>query len=80
MNDDVDNVIRGVDYGFSTSVVGALKQPHDIQPGESATHVKVFSLPPPKTRSLTLSIDLACLGQEGSVEYQIPMEQVQKRN
>lgn len=76
LKDDVDNVVRGVDFGFSSSVVGEVKNFADIAPGDSVQHVKVFSLPLPKTQYLVLTIDLQCVGGDGEVRYQIPMDAI----
>ena len=72
LRDDVDNVIRGVSYGIGSKPKGALTSSDDIEPGKSASHIEFFSVPPPKTQFLILSIDLACLGGEGEVEFKIP--------
>ncbi len=72
LHDDVDNVIRGVNYGASSSPVGALSSRNDILPGQEATHVEVFSVPPPKTKHLILTVDLSVFGGHGEVNYMIP--------
>ena len=78
LKDDVGNVIRGVDFGFSTKVSGALESNHDIPPGESVNHIKVFSLPLPKTKHVVLTINLNCLGGDGETNYMIPLESIQR--
>lgn len=79
LKDDVGNVIRGMDFGFSSKVVGALESYHDIAPGESVEHIKVFSLPLPKTKHIVLTINLECLGDDGEVSYMIPIESIARR-
>jgi len=76
LRDDVDNVIRGVSYGIGAKAKGALTSSDDIEPGKSASHVEFFSVPPPKTQFLILTIDLACLGGEGEVEFNIPANSI----
>lgn len=78
LRDDVDNVIRGVSYGIGSKPKGALTSSDDIEPGTSASHVEFFSVPPPKTQFLVLSIDLACLGGEGEVEFKIPANSIRQ--
>lgn len=71
LRDDVDNGIRGVRYGIGAKPKGALTSADDIAPGATASHVEFFAVPPPKTEFLILTIDLACLGGEGDVEFKI---------
>jgi predicted Zn finger-like uncharacterized protein len=78
LRDDVDNVIRGVSYGVGAKPKGALTSADDIAPGATAGHVKFFSVPPPKTQFLILTIDLECLGGEGEVEFKIPANAIQQ--
>ena len=78
LRDDVDNVIRGVNYGMASEPVGALTGSEDIAPGTSTTHVELFSTPPPKTKFLTLTVALACLGGEGEIEFKIPSASIAK--
>lgn len=78
LRDDVDNVIRGVNYGMGSTPVGALTGAEDIAPGASATHIELFSVPPPKTKFLILTIDLACFGDQGEIEIQIPVEKIKR--
>jgi hypothetical protein len=77
VEDDVKNVVRGVDFGFSTIVQGGLQQ-NDINPGETVTHVCVFTEPLPKTEFLTLTVDFSCFYEEGEVVFKIPMNSVQR--
>lgn len=78
LRDDVDNVIRGIDYGFGTKVIGALTGSEDIPPGTSANHIELFTVPPPKTEYLVLTVDLSCFGDEGVVEFKIPASAISK--
>lgn len=72
MVDDVDNVIRGIDFGFGSKVIGAIESGEDIPPGEARNHIEVFTVPPPKTQSLTLTLDTQAFGGEGSIRFHIP--------
>lgn len=74
--DDVGNVIRGIDFGFSSEVVGAIKSGTDIPPGETLNHIEVFTVPPPKTQSLTLTLNTQAFGGEGSIRFHIPAEAI----
>jgi hypothetical protein len=76
LRDDVDNVIRGVTYG-ANKIVGALRSGDEIDPGATVTHVEVFMIPPPKTESLVLTIDLEAFGKEGLVKFTIPANAIQ---
>jgi hypothetical protein len=78
LRDDVDNVIRGIDYGMMSKPVGVLTGSEDIAPGSSATHIELFSIPPPKTEHLILTVDLACLGGDGVIEFKIPAASISK--
>ena len=76
MRDDVDNSIRGVSLGFSDKIVGAISSGHDLQPGEEATIIQVFKIPPPKTKHLILSVDLAAFSGEGKVKFKLPASEI----
>ena len=76
MRDDVDNSIRGVSMGFSDNIVGAISTGHDLQPGEEATIIEVFKIPPPKTKHLILSVDLAAFSGEGKAKFKLPASEI----
>jgi hypothetical protein len=78
LRDDVSNMIRGVSYGIGAKPKGALTSTDDIEPGTAASHVEFFSVPPPKTQFLILTINLACLGGEGEVEFKIPANSIRQ--
>lgn len=78
MRDDVDNVVRPVGFGVTNKIVGAIDDYADLKPEESLQHNAVFEVPLPKTQSLSLTVDLACLGGEGEVRIEIPYESVEK--
>ncbi len=75
--DDVDNFIRGIDYGIMTEVSGALTAADDIDPGSEVSHVEVFMVPPAKTKHLIVTIDLSCFEKEGKVSFKIPAESIE---
>ena len=70
--DDVGNKIRGVSFGFSSDLIGAIKTTDDIQPGDQRTHLEVFTIPPDKTEHLILTINLQAFGDEGRIKYEVP--------
>ena len=74
--DDVENTIRGVSFGASTKAIGSLTSSQDIQPGESVQHLEVFTVPPPKTQFLILTMDTKAFGGEGQVRFRIPAESI----
>lgn len=69
--DDVGNRVRGVSFGFSENPIGTLSIIDDIQPGESRTHLEVFTIPPPKTEHLILTINLKSFGGDGWLKYKV---------
>lgn len=77
LRDDVGNEIRKVNYGFSSTIPGALTST-EIQPISSSTHVEIFSIPPPKTQFLILTVDLACFHGDGEIEFKIPASSIIK--
>ncbi len=78
LRDDVDNVVRGIDFGASTRPVEALSSQDDIPPGETRTHVEVFTVPLPKTEHLILTMDAKAFGGEGDVLFKIPAQSIQR--
>jgi len=71
LRDDVDNILRGVSFGFTNAVQGALEEGSEIDPRQSVTHVEIFRVPPPKTRHLDLTVDLSAFGLEGTAVFRI---------
>lgn len=78
LRDDVDNIIRPVTFGFASKVVGAFDKFEELKPEESLTHLQVFDIPLPKTKSLVLNIDLYCFEGDGEVEIEIPVAEIKK--
>jgi len=78
LKDDVGNIVRPVTFGFANKVVGALDKFAELKPEGSLTHLQVFDVPLPKTKSLVLNVDLYCFEGEGEVEIEIPIEAVKK--
>jgi hypothetical protein len=78
LRDDVDNDIRPVTYPIFGKPVGALTAEDDINPGEATSHIELFSTPPPRTQFLVLTVDLACFGDNGEIEFMIPASAIQK--
>lgn len=74
--DDVDNAIRGVSFGFSQQVIGAIQPSDDIGPGEQREHMEVFLVPPPKTQFLILKMDCSAFGGEGTVHFKVPVRRI----
>jgi hypothetical protein len=74
--DDVKNQIRGVGFGYSSELIGAISITDDIQPGENRTHLEVFTIPPPKTQYLMLTVNLKAFDGEGRIKYQIPANEI----
>ena len=80
LKDDVGNVVRPVTFGFTSKVVGAMDKFAALKPEESLTHLQVFDVPLPKTKSLVLNVDLYCFEGDGEVEVEIPIAAVKKDN
>lgn len=78
LRDDVDNVIRGVDYGATSKPLAALSGGTDILPGQLVGHVELFTIPPPKTKFLILTVDMACVGSGGTLEVSIPVDSISR--
>ena len=76
LRDDVGNDIQIMfSRGGNTQykMVGAHPSYKDIDPEQSVDHVIAFSMPLPKTKSLSLVIDLELIGQKGIIQYAIPI-------
>lgn len=76
MLDDVQNVIRGVNFGATAKPYGQLSANDDINPESTVKNVVVFNVPPPKTKSLTLVVQLDQFGQKGTLLLDIPAEKI----
>jgi hypothetical protein len=76
LHDDASNSIRGVTHGGVYSAVGALTGSEDILPGEEATHVELFSVPPIKTKHLIVTMNLNAFRGEGTIRFKILAKQI----
>ena len=65
---------------FASKVVGAMDKFAELKPEERLTHLQVFDVPLPKTKSLVLNVDLYCFEGDGEVEVEIPIAAVKKDN
>ena len=73
LSDDVGNRIRGVTFGYTSRIVGSIEPNDDILPGESRTHREAFTVPPPKTEQLNLTVDLSAFRVSETVVFEIPV-------
>jgi len=78
LKDDVGNIVRPVTFGFANKVIGALDKFAELKPEDKLSHLQVFDVPLPKTKSLVLNVDLYCFEGDGEVEIEIPIESVKK--
>ena len=76
MQDDVENAIRWVNFGFGNSIEGTHSTNIDILPMRATTHDVAFQVPPPKTKSLTAIVDMAAFRESGRLTFLIPIEEV----
>ncbi|MEO2017199.1 MAG: hypothetical protein ABGZ53_22820 [Fuerstiella sp.] len=77
IEDDVENTIRGVNFGVLSNPIGVVKSTDDIEPGDFRTHLMVFVVPPPKTEYLILTLDLkSMLGGEGEMKIKVTADQI----
>jgi hypothetical protein len=76
LHDDVDNLIRGATFDVTALPIGSLTGTVEIAPGASASPVEMFSVPPPKTQHLILTMDLEALGSTGEAKFKIPIGEV----
>lgn len=73
--DDVENRVGGIGFKTFFPLVGAMP-PEDINPGEDQTHVEVFEVPLPKTKYLTLILDLDAFEGDGQINFRIPAAEI----
>ena len=76
MRDDVDIVICGMNYGTGSKPVGALTGSEGVLPAKQVIRLELFSVPPPKTKQLILTMDLADFGGEGKTQFKIPVTNI----
>lgn len=74
LEDDAGNMIRGVRYG-AAKPKGEMNE--DLNPGDTMTHVEVFTVPPPATKFLVLTIDFEIFGSEGEATFQISVDDIE---
>lgn len=67
--DDVKNKVQNEAGGMS-EITGHYTV-KDIKPEEAIEHMEPFEMPLEKTKYVTVSIDLSCVGDKGRIGYQI---------
>jgi hypothetical protein len=80
MQDDVGNRVDTMFFSSPDSdfaIVGSHPSYKDIDPEQSVEHFVGFKRPLPKTKSLQLRIDMRLIGQDGFVQYDIPINKVE---
>jgi hypothetical protein len=80
MQDDVGNDVDTMFFsspGSDFSIVGSHPSYKDVDPEQAIQHLVAFKPPLPKTKTLSLVIDLRLIGQEGVVQYAIPIGAVE---
>lgn len=80
MQDDVGNDVDTMFFSSPNSgftIAGSHPQYKEIDPEQSVEHFVAFKRPLPKTKSLALLIDMDLIGQDGIVQYDIPIESVE---
>lgn len=78
VEDDVGNAIRPIEFGSMQELIGEVLSSDDIQPGDTREHLIVFTVPPPKTESLTMTVNLPTLldEKEGVLKFHVDRSQI----
>ena len=80
MHDDVGNKVDTTFFsrpGSDFVIVGAHPSYKDVDPEQTVEHFVAFEPPLPKTKSLSLLIDKQLIGQDGIVQVDIPISEVE---
>jgi hypothetical protein len=80
MQDDVGNDVDTMFFSSPASdftIVGSHPSYKDVDPEEAVEHLVAFKPPLPKTKTLSLLIDKQLIGQDGVVQVDIPINEVQ---
>jgi hypothetical protein len=80
VQDDAGNDVDTMFFSSPDSeyrIAGSHRSYKPIDPEQSVNHAVAFELPLPKTESLSVLVDMAVVGQEGIVQYDIPIASVE---
>ena len=80
MQDDVGNDVDTMFFsspGSDFSIVGSHPSYKDVDPEQAVEHLVAFKPPLPKTKTLSLLIDKQLIGQDGVVQIDIPINEVE---
>lgn len=80
MQDDVGNDVDTMFFsspGLDFTIVGSHPSYKDVDPEQAVEHLVAFKPPLPKTKTLSLLIDKQLIGQDGIVQVDIPINQVE---
>ena len=80
MQDDVGNDVDTMFFsspGSDFSIVGSHPSYKDVDPEQSVEHLVAFKQPLPKTKVLSLVIDKKLIGQDGAIQVDIPINEVE---
>jgi hypothetical protein len=76
LRDNFDNIYKRIDFGFSTSPLGAVKGSESIYPNKSVIDVIVFEKPIEAVKYLRLELPAANFGGTGMLRFQIPVRMI----
>lgn len=76
MVDDVQNVIRPINFGVTAQPIGQITADDDIAPESTVKTIAVFQIPPPKTEYLLVAVDMTLFGGKGRLFLKLPPDKV----
>lgn len=78
LQDNFENVLKRINFGFGTEVVGGVQSTESIYPGKEVEDVLVFEAPIDATEYVRLELPAANFGGTGNIRLQIPNDMIER--
>lgn len=78
LQDNFDNVLKRINFGFGTEVVGGVQSTESIYPGKEVDDILVFEAPIDATEYVRLELPAANFGGTGNIRLQIPKDMIER--
>jgi hypothetical protein len=78
LTDNFGNVYKRYDPGLLDTIIGQVREPTSIHPGERLEDLLVFERPLPNVQALRLELPAAAVGGSGSFRFLIPRSMIRR--
>jgi hypothetical protein len=78
LTDNFGNVYKRYDPGLLDTIIGQVREPTSIHPGDRLEDLLVFEKPLPNVQALRLELPASAVGGSGSFRFLIPKSMIRR--